>query len=74
MFAILLVIAVIRSDTRKIITVLAEKGELTPKEADSLRNLAELRKSLIHGRVDLNVTLKDLDFLSDIAARVARAR
>ena len=56
----------------RIITVLADRGDFTPDEADRLRKLASLRNGLIHGRLDSGVTLADLEFLADIAERVVR--
>jgi hypothetical protein len=56
----------------RIITVLADRGDFTPDEADRLRRLANLRNGLIHGKLDSGVTLADLEFLADLAERVVQ--
>ena len=45
----------------RLVQVLAQSGHLTPSEADSLRRLASLRNSLIHGDLSVTVPLEDIE-------------
>lgn len=50
----------------RVITVLAEKGSISPKDADSLRELVMLRNALIHGQLDIDLKNKDFKLLSRV--------
>ena len=46
----------------RLIEVLASEGRITPKEADRLRTLAQIRNSFIHGGLDVGMDKKEVEF------------
>ncbi len=50
----------------RLVQVLAQGGHLTPSEADSLRRLASLRNSLIHGDLRVTVPREDIEVFVSI--------
>lgn len=48
----------------RLVEALAGRGEITPSEADLLRELAHLRNQLSHGKLDINIQISELtDFI-----------
>jgi uncharacterized protein YutE (UPF0331/DUF86 family) len=45
----------------RLVQVLAQEGYLTPSEADRLRALTEKRNSLVHGRLQTQITKPDVE-------------
>jgi hypothetical protein len=59
----------------RLVEVLAADGHLLPNEADVLRELANHRNRLIHGKLDINVALGDLEkFVGVLEALAERLR
>ena len=50
--------------------MLAERGELTPEDADKLRKLAGIRNGLIHGSLGYAIDNSDIDLIASLAARM----
>ncbi|WP_373353554.1 hypothetical protein [Pseudoroseicyclus sp. CXY001] len=55
----------------RIITELAQRGVITPNEANTARTLANARNALIHGELQVTPTSGDISNLAAIARKVA---
>lgn len=54
----------------RVITVLAERGYIDPASAELLRHAAKKRNALIHGELDAEVGLNDVELMLDNATRL----
>ena len=54
----------------RIVTVLAENGDLSPDEAESARGLIPKRNSLIHGQLDATISPEDVKVMQRIILKV----
>lgn len=55
----------------RIITVLAERGIITPDQADKARSLSVKRNSLVHGHLGISVDSDEVDFMHTLALHIA---
>lgn len=54
----------------RIITIFAENGVFTVDEAEKLRNLSRKRNALIHGRLEIEISMDDIDIMIDAVKNI----